>query len=26
TMVEDHLVNANLKGVLWHKVGMVDYT
>ena len=26
TMVEDHLVNANLKGVLWHKVGIVDYT
>lgn len=26
TMVEDHLVNSNLKGVLWHKVGMVDYT
>lgn len=26
TMVEDHLVKSNLKGVLWHKVGMVDYT
>lgn len=26
TMVEDHLVNSNLKGVLWHKVGMIDYT
>lgn len=26
TMVEEHPVNANLKGVLWHKVGMVDYT
>lgn len=26
TMTESHLVNPNLKGVLWHPVGEVDYT
>lgn len=26
TMTESHLVNPNLKGVLWHSVGETDYT
>lgn len=26
TMTESHLVNSNLKGVMWHSVGETDYT
>lgn len=26
TMTESHLVNSNLKGIMWHSVGETDYT